>query len=126
MLTLVGDIHAAEVTADNLAAGIDLAQHYGDVALRLFAAGAVDPDLRLAQRLLEWLRTPWGEDLISLPEIYQLGPNAIRDKRTAAHIVAVLEDHGWLVPIEGGAVVAGHRRRKALILLRARHAPASR
>jgi hypothetical protein len=39
---------------------------------------------------------PWKEEFVSLPDIYQKGPNAIRDKRTAVKVVAILEDHGWL------------------------------
>ena len=57
------------------------------------------------------MRTAWGEQAIALPAIYQLGP--VRDKATAAKLVAILEDHGWLVPIVGGAEVAGQRRRQA-------------
>ena len=50
MLTLVEDICAREVPQDQLGAGIELAQHYADEALRLFAAGRIDSDLMLAQR----------------------------------------------------------------------------
>jgi hypothetical protein len=48
-----------------------------------------------------------------LPDIYQRGLNAIGDQATARKMVAILVDHGWLKPIPGGAVVAGHRRREA-------------
>ena len=47
---------------------------------------------------------------MSLPDIYQRGLNAIGDKATAARIVGILEDHGWLTRVEGGGVVAGRRR----------------
>jgi hypothetical protein len=55
----------------------------------------------------------WTEPAISLPDIYQRGPNAIRDKATATKLVGILVDHGWLHKIEGGAVIAGHHRRDA-------------
>ena len=63
-----------------MAAGITLAQHYVTEALRLFEASRVSDDLRLAQKLLTWLLVSWSENFVSLPDIYQKGPNAIRDK----------------------------------------------
>ncbi len=99
-------------------AGIDLAQYYATEMLRLFAAGANHPDLLLAERLLAWLHARWPEQLVSLPDIYQLGPGAIRDKRTAERLVRILDDHGWLLPFEGGAIVAGKHRREAWRIVR--------
>ncbi len=64
------------------------------------------------EALLDWLGRSWGEDLVSLPDIYQCGPNSIPDQKTARRIVSVLEDHGWLFPVEGGAVVKGQRRQE--------------
>jgi hypothetical protein len=78
-----------------------------------FWARAVSSDLRLAQRLLDWLLGTWSEPAISLPDIYQRSLNAIGDKTTAAKLVAILEDHGWLVRIPEGAVLSGVRRRDA-------------
>ena len=113
VLALVDDLEAGEVGARHLAAGIELAQHYAAEALRLFAAAAVSQELRLAQDLLAWLLGSWPEPLVALPEIYQRGPRAIRDKRTAERLVGILEDHGWLIPVAGGAEVAGVPRREA-------------
>jgi hypothetical protein len=113
ILALVDDIHAPVVSPEQIGAGIELAQHYAVEALRLFEAGAVCPDIRLAGRLLAWLTVTWTEPVVSLPDIYRLGPNAIREKATASRIVAVLEDHGWLQRVPGGCVVAGNRRRDA-------------
>ncbi len=110
VLTLVEDLKANEISANQMAAGIELAQFYAGEALRLFAAGLVNSDLRLAEKLLHWLHTSWNHDAISLVEIYQRGPNPIRDKATAARIVETLEEHGWLARIEGGGIIAGVRR----------------
>lgn len=118
VLTLVQNLQASEISGHDMAAGIDLAQFYAGEALRLHAAGTVDPNLHLAQKLLAWLTTLWNADLISLIEIYQLGPNQIRDKATAARIVGILEEHGWLRPVLGGGVVAGQRRREVWRIFR--------
>jgi hypothetical protein len=113
VLALVADVEFNEISAEYLSAGILLAQHYAAEALRMFEGSQVSPDLLLAQKLLGWLRGSWNECAISLPDIYQNGPNAIRDKATATKLVRILEDHGWLHRIEGGAVIADQKRRDA-------------
>ena len=113
VLALVSDAETSEIPAEQMAAGIMLAQHYVAEALRLFEASRVSDDLRLADKLLRWLLGPWSEDFVSLPNIYQKGPNAIRDKTTAARLVAILEDHGWLNRERSGAEIAGQYRRDA-------------
>ncbi len=97
---------------EHMQRGVDLALYYAAEAFRLFEVGQVDHQLAIAQRLLDWLGRSWGEDLVSLPDIYQIGPNSIPDQKTARRIVSVLEDHGWLSPVEGGAVVKGQRRQE--------------
>jgi hypothetical protein len=106
VLTFVDNPSDTVIDGAHMASGIKLAEHYAAEALRLFAAGRVDGELRLAQRLLDWLQTQWQEPLVSLPDIYQRGPNAIRDKRTAHRLADLLVDHGWLMPVEG----SGNRR----------------
>ena len=113
VITLVADVQAGEISAERMAAGISLAQHYAAEALRLFDASRISADLLLAQKLLSWLLGCWSETAISLPDIYQNGPNAIRDKAIAAKLVNILGDHGWLHQIPGGATIAGQRRRDA-------------
>lgn len=118
VLTLVHNIDAGAIDGAEMRAGIVLAEHYAAEALRLFGASRINADLRLAQKLLDWLLGTWDEPAISLPDIYQRSLNAIGDKATAAKLVAILEDHGWLVKIPQGAVVAGQRRRDAWWIVR--------
>jgi hypothetical protein len=113
VLALVSDVETTEISPDHMAAGVALAQHYAAEALRMFEGNRISPDLLLAQKLSGWLNGCWNEKQISLPDIYQNGPNAIREKATATKLVKILEDHGWLHRIEGGAVVAGCHRRDA-------------
>jgi len=117
-LTLVRDIGAGEILSDEMAAGIVLAQHYAAEALRIFEAGQIGTDLRLAQKALDWLLFQWTEPAISLPDLYQRGPNAIRDKRSAQKVIANLEDHCWLVRLTAGAEIGGIRRREAWRIVR--------
>jgi Protein of unknown function (DUF3987) len=118
VLTLVRDIGAGEILGDEMAAGIVLAQHYAAEALRLFGASQISADLHLAQKARDWLLHQWSEPAISLPDLYQRGPNAIREASTARKIVTKLEEHGWLIPIPQGAEIAGVRRRDAWRIVR--------
>ena len=118
VLTLVRDIDAGEIAAAEMAAGVELAQHYAAEALRLDGSSRVSAELRTAQRALDWLLGQWGEAAISLPDLYQRGPGTIREGATARKVVAILEDHGWLVHIPEGAVVSGVRRREAWRIVR--------
>lgn len=99
-----------EVSEDCMERGIEVAQHYIAEALRLYQACRVDPELQLAQRALVWLAER-ERKMISLPDMYQRGLNAIGDKATAKKVVDILEDHGWLERVPGGAKIDGHVRR---------------
>lgn len=111
VLALVDDLHTTTIQPQHIEAGIELAQFYVGEALRLFNTAAEDPDLILAEKLMKWAQGK-AYKLISLPLVYQTGPNGIRDKATAKRIVRILEDHAWLIPVEGGAEVAGKHRRE--------------
>ena len=67
----------------------------------------------LAARLLAWLQSEWAEALVSPPDVYQRGPNAVRDGKTARRLIGILENHGWLTPAPDGGTVCGVRRREA-------------
>ena len=111
MLALVDDLSIKAIHKQHIESGIELSQFYLGEALRLFHSAAEHPDLELAEKLITWARHK-SHKLLSLPLIYQAGPNGIRDKNTAQRIVKILENHDWLIPIEGGAEVAGKHRRE--------------
>jgi len=118
VLTLVRDIDAGEIAGEEMAASIELVQHYAAEALRLYGGSQVSEELRRAQQALDWLLTRWRELAISLPDLYQRGPGVIRDCKSARQTVAILEEHGWLARIAQGAEVAGVRRREAWRIIR--------
>lgn len=110
VLTLAGNIEAGEVGSAEMEAGIALAQHYAVEGLRLFGTSRVSGELREAQQLLTWLQASWHEPLVSLPDIYQRGPNSIRDRARAHRAVTLLVDHGWLSVVPPGEVGGVFRR----------------
>lgn len=65
------------------------------------------PDIALAESLLQWLTSKWHERHVSVRVIQRIGPNAIRDSKTAKAAIAVLVEHGWLVAAQSGTIVDG-------------------
>jgi hypothetical protein len=101
-----------EIGADYMKAGIVLMDFYLAEAVRIREGMAINEDLSMAEDLRQWLLNVWKEpnDLVSLPDIYQLGPYSIREKETAQKMVKILVDHGWLEPQESCMVNDNPRR----------------
>ena len=113
VLALVDELDVEEISGHHLEAGILLAEHYTAEARRPHDAGQSDPDLDLAQRVLDWLTLDWpGNPLISVPDLYTYGPGPVRDEQNANRIIDILEDHGWLLR-EGAGTRPGERHHAA-------------
>jgi uncharacterized protein DUF3987 len=111
VLKVIADPEATTIDAETMAAGIALAQHYRGEALRLFEAGFADPSLILAERVLSFLRQ--RSEPFSARCIYTHGPNTARDRAAALRAIRILEEHRWIVRIEGGAKIDGRHVRDA-------------
>ena len=111
-IRLIADPHASQIDAATLADAIIIAKYYLGEAVRLIASGAIDPEMRLAQTLLEWLHAQPGK-VIGLRDIYRLGPNAIRQADKARRAMGVLCEHGWARPLPDGAEIGGQRHKEA-------------
>ena len=94
VLTLIANPDAWTIKAEVLGDAIRLAQYYLEEAKRLTATGAIDPELRNAETLRQWLLERPG-NLIGCRTIYQFGPNAIRSAAKARSAMALLVAHGW-------------------------------
>lgn len=104
---------ATEISAEVFTRAMTLARFYAGEALRLFEQGELSADIQRAERLLKWLHEKWAKPRVGLAHIYQLGPNAIRDTALARQLMVVLENHHWVVRIEGGAKIDGKHHREA-------------
>ncbi len=121
VLTLVSDPGAGKVTEHAIDAAIILIEHYLGEALRLRSISKGAPDLVAAQKLLDWAhRLPADvvvDDVemraVHAKQIYQYGPDAIRDKATALHLAEVLEGHGWFVRLPQGTRIDKTARKLA-------------
>ena len=109
VLSLFDDLQQHKISVDYLQRGIELTRYYAREALRLYQNDAVSNNLTLAQKLLRWLHSS-DRDVISLVDIYQYGPNRLRDAAKAKTIATILENHGWLQKLEDGAVIDGKHR----------------
>jgi hypothetical protein len=103
-IALIENLQVPFLTAEHVQAGIELMQYYLSEAMRIYEARLTEPDILLAETLLNWLHNTWlpkrGQTYISLTQVYQYGPPAIRNAQTASRIMRVLEEHGWVVPLE--------------------------
>ena len=112
LLAAVDDPEAGEVGSDAMARGIVLAQHYAKEMLRLAGGAGVPTELRNAERLLTWWQAR-PKPRCHLAEIYQHGPNALREAKEARRAVAVLVEHGFVRPLDPRTVLDGTARREA-------------
>lgn len=99
-----------EIPEEQMIAGISLAEYYLAEAIRLHG-DTEQADLVLAERCLKFLREKYPT--FSQIELYQKGPQAVRTKAAAEKVVALLEEHGYVVKVEGGARICGQKRANA-------------
>ncbi|MFZ1640509.1 MAG: DUF3987 domain-containing protein [Candidatus Contendobacter sp.] len=108
VLAVIETPNAGVIDVPHVQAAIALMDYYLTEMVRIQETGAGNPDILLAERLLEWAR---GHEVIHPRLICQYGPNAIREAETAKRLCRLLETHGWLAKVEGGAVLEGVHRR---------------
>jgi hypothetical protein len=118
VLTLIDDVHAQHIQIEALERSISIADYYMVEQLRIYEAGHIPDDLRLAIELLDWLQNIWTGDIIGLVVVYQRGPRSIRSKKVAKAAIQVLVDHNWLVELDGGHVVDGKKVKLAWRIIR--------
>jgi putative DNA primase/helicase len=109
VLAVFQDPDTREVGIDAIRSGISIISFYLVEALRLFHSSADDPDLLIAQKVYDWGLQQGGA--IALADLYRLGPNPVRDKKTSIRMLSILMDHHQAMKIEGGATVNGKYRR---------------
>lgn len=110
VLELVSDPGAWQVSKESIETGIRLVEWYLLEALRIRYSGMTDPDLALAEESLAWIRS--HGPAVALADLYQRGPNAIRDATTARRIIQILEDAGAVERADAGPGLDGKPRRE--------------
>lgn len=114
-LALVEDPDATEIAPKHAASSRVLIEYYLREAHRINEIACQDGALTLAQRLLQWIDAIGRP--VSLVEIYQRGPNPLRNAADARRIARILVEHGHIEPVRG-IVYDGRRRSEAWRLRR--------
>jgi hypothetical protein len=86
--------------------------YYGHEVARIYCMGSVGDHLQQAQTLLDWLT---GKQITEVyPSlVYQKGPAMFRTRGRALSVLRILENHGWLIPLEEGSEIDGKVRKEA-------------
>ncbi len=113
VLTLWNNLDALEVDAKTMADALTLAQFYLSEASRLASAAIVSTAIDQAEKLRKWLCNNWQHSEITVREVVQYGPNALRESPKARAALVLLANHGWLVPLVEVSVVRGVARKEA-------------
>ena len=113
VLTLWRSLDAPAVTAQEMGDGIALAQFYLSEAVRLADAATVSEEIDRAEALRRWLLEGWRHSEIMVRDVVRCGPNPLRESPKARNALGLLEQHGWIVKLEKGALVRGASRAEA-------------
>lgn len=100
VMALFENIESYEITEQHMKSAIRLVKYYRSEALRLFHSGTLNPDLVLAQKLLEWL-VKKDKFEVTLTDVYTNGPSAVRQADTARRLMRILIEHGSAIDITG-------------------------
>jgi hypothetical protein len=95
VLTIIEDLHAEEISAEEMRSAILLGDWYVNEACRMHLAGRIDPRLIRAAALLRWLQ---GQPMVEIAfrDILREGPNTTRKKKEADEAITILAEHGWI------------------------------
>ena len=118
VLTLWRDLYAPQVQPGDMANAIDLARFYLSEASRLASAALVSTEIDQADALRKWLLEGWTEAEVTVRDVVQFGPNALRETPKAKTALGILEKHGWLVLLDAGTLVRGSVRKVAWKIVR--------
>ncbi len=118
VLTLWGNIEAAEVSPEAMGWGVKLAQFYLSEAKRLAEAGLVSEETAKAETLRKWLLESCPYPEVMVRDVVRMGPGKLRESKAARATFTVLEKSGWVVRLPEGAEVRGMSRKEAFRIVR--------
>lgn len=109
--TIFENPEAIAIEAEAVIGAITAVHHYLGEAGRLASLAGVSEELRRAQAMLDYIKAQ-DRELFHLAELYQKGPAATRTVAAARRTMRILQDHGYVIAIEGGALLEGSHRRE--------------
>jgi len=110
ILTGVSNPDALSIDMDTMRDAIQLTNYYLMEWIRILGEAGVDPDIHLAEILLEWLKN--SREMFIYPiKIYQYGPNGLRNKKDTMRIMEILEGHGHVIKLGKEMILDGKKRK---------------
>jgi hypothetical protein len=113
IMQLFEGIDSAMVSLRNITNGIDIAEYYMKETIRL------NESVRFSSTADEYMQlVSWASrfDHIHLAQVYQYGPQCVRNKTFALRALSVLEEHGYIVTVPGGAKIDGVKRQNVWLV----------
>jgi Protein of unknown function (DUF3987) len=110
VLTLVETPGAQAIDAATIGRAGELALWHLNDAARLAGTAELSPEVRDAEALLNWCHET-GRSMLYSADALRLGPARIRERERFMQAVSELESAGWAIPVEGGAMLDGARRK---------------
>ena len=110
ILTGVSNPDASHIDLDTMRDAIQLTNYYLMEWMRIMDEAGVDPDIHLAETLLDWLKDT-GETFIYPRKIYQYGPNSLRNKKDTMRIMEILEGHAHVIKLGESMKLDGRNRK---------------
>lgn len=106
-IALFNNLEAIHISSEDIERGIILAKFYLDEALRIFYSTMTDPNLILAQQVLDWMKRQVKEKnihLFPLHFFYQKGHTSLRTAKKARQIMKTLQEHDTVIFLPGHKV----------------------
>lgn len=110
VLTLFENAEARAIDAVTMERAAELALWHLGEAARLAGTAALSPEVRDAEALLAWAHESRHARVYSTMALNR-GPARIRETETFRQAMGELERAGWVIPVEGGAMMDGRHRR---------------
>ncbi|MCP3929209.1 MAG: DUF3987 domain-containing protein [Bacteroidetes bacterium] len=100
IFALFDDVNRNSVSIEYIQQAGILMEYYLNERTRLMGMAEVNKELDNAQQLINWIKER-KVGIITLPDVYQYGPNRFRNKQQAQNTINVLEDHNHLLRLDG-------------------------
>lgn len=94
ILTIIGDETYEEVSPETMRDALRIMGWYVAEAQRLLDTGTIDPTVKLAQDLLNWLHARYADAPFAKRDIVRLGPSKARDAKTVDSLLTFLQAQG--------------------------------
>jgi len=100
VMAMFDDIDRKTIPKQYMENAIALIEYYLNERMRVSGMAAPNLEIENAKTLLSWIQER-GLQVVTLPDVYQFGPNRFRHKSQAEAVARTLENHRWLIPTSG-------------------------